>query len=83
MASTWCTRGRVVFGAFALDDPLPGLIDLPVTAWRALVKRLTPRAGFPLARGHNVQFFVRARKAGEDLLAGVSTRRLVQVRTAR
>jgi D-aspartate ligase len=27
-------RGPVVFAAFALDDPLPGLLDLPLTAWR-------------------------------------------------
>ena len=38
------------------------------------------RAGFPRKRG-NVQFFVRARKDGERLLAGVSSRRLVQVLT--
>jgi hypothetical protein len=43
--------------------------------------QLMPRASFPLANGYNVQFFVRARKAGENPLAGVSTRRLVQVRT--
>jgi hypothetical protein len=30
----------VVFAAFAADDPLPGLLDLPVTAWRALARRL-------------------------------------------
>ncbi len=45
--------------------------------------RLSPRASFPLRRGYSVQFFVRARKDGDNILAGVSTRRLVQVRTAR
>ena len=45
--------------------------------------RLQPQRDFPLKNGYSVQFFVRARKQGDTLLAGVSTRRLVQVRTAR
>jgi hypothetical protein len=49
--------------------------------WTTL--RLRPQRDFPLKNGYSVQFFVRARKQGDNLLAGVSTRRLVQVRTAR
>jgi hypothetical protein len=37
---------------------------------------------FPLRPGFNVQFFIRARKPGDNPLAGVSARRLVQVRTS-
>ncbi len=38
-------RGPVVFAAFAADDPLPGLLDLPLTAWRALTRQLSIGAG--------------------------------------
>jgi len=42
-----------------------------------------PRATFPLKRGYHVQFFLRTRKEGDSLLAGISSRRLAQVATAR
>lgn len=33
-------RGPLVFAAFAWDDPLPGLVDVPLTVWRTLRTRL-------------------------------------------
>lgn len=45
--------------------------------------QVVPQADFPLRNGYSVQYFVRARKQGDNPLAGVSGRRLVQVRTAR
>jgi hypothetical protein len=44
---------------------------------------LRPTARLPLRNGYSIVMFVRARKQGDTLLAGVSTRRLVQVRVAR
>jgi predicted ATP-grasp superfamily ATP-dependent carboligase len=31
---------RLTFAAFAWDDPLPGLLELPLTAWRVVSRRL-------------------------------------------
>jgi hypothetical protein len=44
---------------------------------------LRPTARLPLRNGFYIVMFLRARKQGDNLLAGVSTRRLVQVRVAR
>jgi hypothetical protein len=81
------TRGFVVRGALVFVRSVPLLTSTPpeqTTQQDGTVTfQITPRATFPLRNGVNVQFFIRARKAGESALAGVSTRRLVQVRTAR
>jgi hypothetical protein len=45
--------------------------------------QLLPTPSLRLARSGSMVMFVRARKDGDDLLTGVSTRRLVRVRTAR
>jgi hypothetical protein len=80
------TRGFVVRGALVFVRSVPLLTSTPgeqATArdgWVAFNMR--PRASFPLRTGFAVQFFSRARKPGDNVLAGVSTRRLAQVRTA-
>ena len=80
------TRGFVVRGALVFLRSTPLLTTTPpeqaTQVDGTVTFRFFPRAEFPLRTGHNVQFFVRARKAGENPLAGVSSRRLVQVRTA-
>jgi hypothetical protein len=80
------TRGFVVRGALVFLRSTPILTMTPPEQATQVDGTVTfaffPRAQFPLRTGYNVQFFVRARKPGENVLAGVSTRRLVQVRTA-
>lgn len=50
-------RQKLVFASFAWDDPLPGLIELPLTVWRvaarsvaALFRRHEPAKASPSAR---------------------------------
>src|SRR4051812_13244584 len=80
------TRGYFIRGAQVFVRSTPLVTTTPpeqVTLTNGSVTMTTrPRADFPLRNGYFVQFFVRARKAGDNVLAGVSTRRLVQLRTA-
>jgi hypothetical protein len=81
------TRGFAVRGAlvFVRSTPLVtttgGERETATDGWVTI--RQVQRLAFPHRRGFNVQFFVRARKAGDNVLAGVSTRRLAQVATTR
>jgi hypothetical protein len=77
------TRGNLVRGAlvYAIALPYGWVRAAPEAAtgadgWATI--QLFPTRAMPLRRGA-VVFFVRARKPGDSLLAGISTRRLVQV----
>jgi hypothetical protein len=82
------TGGRFVSGALVFVRSTPLVTTAPpetptgADGWVTLTT--TPRADFRILfrPGYNLQFFVRARKPGDDALAGVSSRRLVQVRLA-
>lgn len=76
---------------FAVRDALVRVIGVPYSRMRPTSEQatdmngwahiqLTPTARLPLRNGYFITMFVRARKQGDDLLAGISTRRLVQVR---
>jgi hypothetical protein len=77
--------GRPVTGAmvYAIGVPanrvsVPGEVQTDGSGWATIT--FNPLRGMPLKRGAQLTFFVRARKSGENPLAGVSTRRLVSVR---
>jgi hypothetical protein len=78
------TRGYVIRGAlvYAIGLPYGWIRPAPevitgTDGWATIT--LLPTSLMPLHRAA-VVFFVRARKPGDNILAGVSTRRLVQVR---
>lgn len=81
------TRGFAVRGALVFVLGLPyGRIVVPpelqtgTDGWVTI--QIQPTRLLPLERGAYLVMFVRARKPGDSLLAGVSTRRLVQLRLA-
>jgi hypothetical protein len=81
------TCGRVVQGALVYVTGVPfgriqnaAEVATGADGWATVTLRPTVRMPRP---GEALQMFVRARKPGDSLLAGVSTRRLVQLRIAR
>jgi hypothetical protein len=81
------SSGNPVSGALVYAIALPygrvsGAPEVKTDGNGYATLRFTPRIRFSTRRGYIV-FFVRARKPGDNLLAGVSTRRLVQVTTRR
>jgi hypothetical protein len=82
------TRGFVVRDALVYANAIPfgritqpGEVKTDQAGWATMT--ITPTRLLPLANGYLLTMFVRARKTGDNILAGVSTRRLISVRTAR
>ena len=79
------TRGRNVSGALVFLRSTPVVTTTPperetgADGWVTFT--VQPERDFSIVyrRGYNLQFLVRARRPGDNPLAGVSTRRLVQV----
>jgi hypothetical protein len=81
------SRGFVVRDALVYATAIPfGRIVQPAETrtdqegWATMT--IQPTRLLPLRNGFLLTMFVRARKQGDDVLAGVSTRRLISVRTA-
>lgn len=81
------TRGYVVRDALVFLRSVPAVTttppELPTAQDGWATFQVFARPDFPLKRRGFVQFFARVRKAGDNVLVGVGSRRLVQVRTAR
>ena len=83
------TCGQPVQGALVYAAAVPfGQLDTPpeaATGPTGLVSlTFRTRSGFPLSPSQrNVAIFVRARKPGEDLLTGISARRLFAIPISR
>jgi hypothetical protein len=82
------TRGYVIRDALVLVIGVPfGRIrpapEVVTSTDGVATVELSPTARLPLVRGGSLVLFLRARKPGDSVLAGVSTRRLVSIRTAR
>ena len=82
------TRGFVVRDALVYANAIPfgritqpGEVKTDQEGWATMT--ITPTRLLPLANGYLLTMFVRARKSGDNILTGISTRRLISLRTAR
>ena len=78
------TRGRLVQGAlvYATGVPFGRITAMPEVASDGngiATLQFRPTFRLALRRGSAVQIFLRIRKPGENLLAGISSRRLIQI----
>jgi hypothetical protein len=78
----YCVSGAIVQGLGVPFDRLSheAEVTTDATGWAQITFQVLPT--FQLRHGNLVVIFVRARKPGDNVLAGVSTRRLVSVRVA-
>jgi hypothetical protein len=81
------TRGYVVRDAIVLVTGVPlGWIlqpqEVKTNVDGLVTLQLQPTTRLRLVRGGSMVMFLRARKDGDSILAGISSRRLVRVRTA-
>lgn len=79
------TRGRLVQGALVYATGVPfGRIttmpEVPTGGNGVATLRFRPTVRLAIRGGTAVQIFIRVRKPGDSVLAGVSSRRLVQIR---
>lgn len=79
------TRGRLVQGALVYATGVPfgritTMAETPTGGNGVATLQFRPTARLPIQAGTAVQIFLRVRKPGDSVLAGVSSRRLVQVR---
>jgi hypothetical protein len=75
-----CVRGAMVYAVGVPFDRLSKAAETTTdgNGWATVTFRILPT--FQLRPGNLVVLFVRARKSGDSVLAGISTRRLVSVR---
>jgi hypothetical protein len=81
---TEATNGKAVAGALVYAIAVPSnqvtrSSEVQTNSSGFATIQFKPLRALPMKAGARVNFFVRARKAGENPLAGVSTRRLVSV----